>query len=145
MRSEAEELAKRAEKQYKEAKELSSEMKGLETRRKKAMENHRKLKKKLKEFNAHFKRQETDFKVIDGDAEVLVLEIVCFRVENHEKPKLSHIVDDGGDPPFYCPHCETSYNHCSMTDKYTWEDDDHKMRLLGKVKVSKLRELLLQK
>jgi len=75
---------------------------------------------------------------IDKDEKVRLLEVTCRLVESYEEPKISHIIDDDGDPEFFCCHCEAEYNHTRIgkQDKY------HTVRLIGEVTIDELRRFM---
>jgi len=83
--------------------------------------------------------------IIDGREKVFLLEVTCFRVEDWEKPQISHIIDDSGDPNFYCANCYEEHNHThyGKVGEYKNQGDKHKVRLLGSITIQNLRLIVL--
>ena len=143
-REEADSLKNLAEETLRQIQAISEEIGDREEEKKKLLKQHKGFLKKLDEFKLYFRKEETEFDIEDGNLEIFVLEFVCFKVDEWEKPKVYHIVDDTGDPSFNCPNCEQEHNHCLTTEsEYESLDKYHNIRLLGKIKLSKLREIIL--
>lgn len=81
---------------------------------------------------------------IDENEIIRLIEVKCKKVLEWEETVISHIIDDTGDPSFYCANCEQEHNHTRWTDDGKWTDQDekHEVRLVGTITIGRLREIL---
>jgi len=95
----------------------------------------------MRKLSGHTFPKNNWYNWIDKDEKVRLLEVTCHEVESWEEPKIFHIIDDDGDPEFYCLHCHTEHNHTTIGE----QDEFHTVRLIGEVTVEELRRFIERK
>jgi len=82
---------------------------------------------------------------VDEKANIRLLEISCYEYCNDfsPEPDICHIIDDTGDPNFYCEFCDLECSHTVITDvKDNKYHPKHTVKIIGVCTIKELREWL---
>jgi len=72
------------------------------------------------------------------DEEIRIIAVLHISKEEWRGNYITYMVDETGDPRFYCGICEQEHNHTYMNSTWTRNDDQHYTKLIRKITISEL-------